>query len=193
MHLPLQFLPILLILRADQAYSQVTTNCPLLGPVFPAPTAPAASTAVRKAQSSFPSYLNSLLRTGVTEYGTLDTQTTSFSINIFSAHEDTSLFSYHYAAPGLNGSLTSGKLDDDTMYRIGSLSKLLTVYTLLVEVGNENLDDPVTKYVPELAAAAAEDGKNELHNIKWEDITIRALGSHLSGIPRDCELPMLGI
>ncbi|KIN00494.1 hypothetical protein OIDMADRAFT_104394 [Oidiodendron maius Zn] len=54
------------------------------------------------------------------------------------------------------------------MYRIGSLSKLLTVYTLLAEVGNENLDDPVTKYVPELAAAAAEDGKNELHNIRKE-------------------------
>lgn len=71
------------------------------------------------------------------------------------------------------------------MYRVGSLSKLLTVYTLLVEVGDENLDQPVTKYVPELAGAAKEG--SEIDTTRWEDITIRALGSHLAGILRDCK------
>ena len=187
MHRSIQVIT-LCLLGVKQVCSQVTTNCPLLGPVLPAPTNPASATAVANAQSTFAAYLDGLLDTGTTDYGTLDTQTTSFSINIFSAHDETSLFSYHYEAPGLNGSLTSGQLNDDTLYRIGSLSKLLTVYTLLIQVGDAYLDDPVTKYVPELAAAAAGAGQVDVHNIRWEDITIRALGSHLSGIPRDCKL-----
>jgi hypothetical protein len=186
MHLFLRSSVLCLVLGAHLANSQVTTNCPLLGPVFPAPTAPATAHAVRKAQSTFPGHLNDLLRTGNTDFGPLDNQTTSFSINVFSAHDNSSLFSYHHAAPGLNGSLTSGRLDDNTMYRIGSLSKLLTVYTILAEVGDANLDAPVTKLVPELAAAAAAAGQNDVENIKWDEITMWALGSHLSGLPRDC-------
>lgn len=186
MHLLLQSSALCLVLGAHLANSQVTTNCPLLGPAFPAPTAPATAKAVRKAQSTFPSYLNGLLRTGNTEFGPLDSQTTSFSINVFSAHDNNSLFSYHHAAPGLNGSLTSGRLDDNTLYRIGSLSKLLTVYTILAEVGDANLDSPVTKFVPELAAAASAVDQNDVNNIKWDEITVRALGSHMSGLPRDC-------
>lgn len=173
--------------------AQLTTNCPVLGPVLPAPTAPASSSAIKKAQSAFSSYLDSLLATGKTEYGTLDTQTTSFSINIFSSHDNTTLFSYHYQAPGLNGSLTSGTLNDDTLYRIGSLSKLLTIYTLLIENGDAKLDAPVTQYVPELAAAAAVQSRDDVHNTRWKDISLRALGSHLSGIPRDCKLAVYAI
>ena len=186
MHLALQSISVSLFVIFVRG--QITTNCPLLGSIFPAPTTPATSSSILKAQSTFLHYLNTLLLTGTTPYGTLDTKTTSFSINIFSAHDNSSVFSYHYAAPDLNGSLTSGVLNDETMYRIGSLSKLLTVYTLLAEVGDGRLDDAVTKYVPELAATVGEINEmNELDTIKWKEITIRALGSHLSGIPRDCE------
>jgi CubicO group peptidase (beta-lactamase class C family) len=188
MHLSIPFSAFCLALGAHLSSGQVTANCPLLGPVFPAPTAPATASAVNEAQASFAGYLNGLLGQGTTEFGPLDNLTTSFSINIFSSHDNNSLFSYQYAAPGLNGSLTSGHLDDNTMYRVGSLSKLLTVYTILAEVGDTNLDDPVTKYVPELAAAAAATGQNTLNSIRWSEVTIRALASHMSGIPRDCML-----
>ncbi|KAI9730919.1 MAG: hypothetical protein M1818_007993 [Claussenomyces sp. TS43310] len=186
MHQLLPFSGLCLVL-AVLSSGQVTTNCPLLGPVFPAPTDSATASAVRKAQAEFSGYLDGLLRSGRTEYGSLDNETTSFSIGIFSAHDNSSLFSYHYEAPRLNGSLTSGRLDDDTMYRVGSLTKLFTVYTLLAEVGDVSLDDPVTKYVPELAAAAAAADLDAVNNFRWSDITIGALGSHMGGIPRDCK------
>ena len=177
-----------LLFGANIVSAQLTTNCPVLGPVLPAPTAPASSNAIKKAQSSFSSSLDAILSTGKTDYGTLDINTTSFSINIFSSHDNTTIFSYHYEAPGLNGSLTSGTLNDNTLYRIGSLSKLLTIYTLLIESGDAKLDLPVTNYVPELAAAAATQPRDDVHNVRWNDVTLRALGSHLSGIPRDCKL-----
>ncbi|KEF62918.1 uncharacterized protein A1O9_00892 [Exophiala aquamarina CBS 119918] len=97
--------------------AQKSNNCPLLGPVFPAPTDPIASKAIQAAADSFPDLLKEALGAGL-----LDNQTTSFSINVFSANH--TLFEYHYAAPGLNGSLAAGLLNNQTIYRVGSLSKL---------------------------------------------------------------------
>jgi hypothetical protein len=109
---------------------QITTNCPILGPVFPASSSLYASDAVQSAIAAFPGILQAALANELP-----DNLTTSFSINVFSGFEDQSIFNFHYAAPVLNGSLPSGELNNDTVYRIGSLSKLLTVYTFLDQVG----------------------------------------------------------
>ncbi|OCK85598.1 beta-lactamase/transpeptidase-like protein [Lepidopterella palustris CBS 459.81] len=159
------------------AATQSNQNCPLLGPVFPAPSRPNSSIAVQSVQKIFPGLLAEALSAGI-----LDNTTTSFSINIFSASNNQSLFTYHFAAPGLNGSLPSGSLNDNTIYRIGSLSKLFTVYTLLAENGNVDFNQPVTKYIPELAAAST---KYQINNVQWSDVTIAALASHQAGIARD--------
>ena len=167
--------------------SQSTANCPLLGPVLPASSKPSASTAVKSARAQFPGILEAALATGLP-----DNLTTSFSINVFSGFDDESLFNFHYSAPGLNGSLPSGKLDNDTIYRIGSLSKLLTVYTFLDQAGFASLQDPITRWVPELAAAATNTTckpvGDEVDQTTWSDITIDALMSHMAGLPRDCKL-----
>ncbi|RPB13418.1 beta-lactamase/transpeptidase-like protein [Morchella conica CCBAS932] len=44
-----------------------------------------------------------------------------------------------------------------------------------------NLDDPITKYLPELASSTSP--------IKWKDITLRALGNHMAGIPQTYGYP----
>lgn len=67
----------------------------------------------------------------------------------------------------------------DTMYRIGSISKVLTATEImrLVEQGKVELDRPVTDYVPEFS----------IHN-RFADskpITLRALLAHHSGLPSD--------
>ena len=43
---------------------------------------------------------------------------------------------------------------DETVYRVGSISKLLFLYTFLVEVGHAHWHRPITDFVPELAEAA---------------------------------------
>jgi CubicO group peptidase (beta-lactamase class C family) len=65
----------------------------------------------------------------------------------------------------------SGRPDRTTVYRIGSVTKLLTGTALLqlVEKGTLTLDDPVTRWIPELSALSK--------------VTLRHLVTHTSGIP----------
>jgi CubicO group peptidase (beta-lactamase class C family) len=44
--------------------------------------------------------------------------------------------------------------DSNTIYRIASISKLLTVYTYLITAGDSSFNDLITKYVQELAQYA---------------------------------------
>jgi len=67
----------------------------------------------------------------------------------------------------------------DTMYRIGSISKVVTATEImrLAEQGKVKLDKPVTDYVPEFS----------IHN-RFADskpITLRTLLAHHSGLPSD--------
>ena len=78
-------------------------------------------------------------------------------------------------------------LNDDTIYRIGSVSKLYTVYAILANAGMGVLDHPVTRYLPELAGNS---GSDPLQRISWEDVTVGALASQLGGTRgfRECRL-----
>lgn len=156
---------------------QKTENCPLLGPVFPAPTEWKSSSAIKAAIQTFPKLLEEALGAGL-----LDNKTTSFSINVFSSNE--TIYESHFAAPGLNGSLAAGSLNNETIYRVGSLSKLWSMYTFLLSAPGNQLDQPITKFIPELVNASSE---NLGDGIEWDDITIRSLAGHLSGLGRDCE------
>jgi CubicO group peptidase (beta-lactamase class C family) len=153
-------------------------ECPPLGPVFPAASNPSSTKAIHTARTEFVHTLKQALQSGE-----LDDKT-SFSINVYSASSNETLFTYHYAAPALKGSLGAGVLNDDTIYRIGSLSKLYTAYTLLVADGMKHWNEPITNFVPELAAASVENSIDDSH---WSTITVGALASHMGGVVRDCK------
>lgn len=70
-------------------------------------------------------------------------------------------------------------IDETTVFRIGSVTKLFTALAImqLVERGAVSLDDPIDRFLPELALEAT-----------WEDaqaITLRHLLSHQAGVPGD--------
>jgi len=71
----------------------------------------------------------------------------------------------------------------DTLYRIGSITKLFTATALLIlrDAGKLHLDDPLTAHLPwfQMKAAAADAGT----------ITIRHLLTHTSGLPREGAFP----
>ena len=71
-------------------------------------------------------------------------------------------------------------VDENSIFRIGSLSKLFTVYTFLIERGMRDWREPITKYVVELANAAN-------NTTDWRDITIEDLASHMAGIRLSCK------
>jgi CubicO group peptidase (beta-lactamase class C family) len=169
--------------------TQSSAPCPLLGPDVPAPISLSTSSTIRLATSSLKKSLDAALQSS-TAFGELDAQNTSFSVDFYSIHDTTSLFSYHHSAPGLAKTKQGvSTVDSDTIYRIGSVSKLITMYLYLIEAGDTSFNDPITRYVPELAAYAA---KNEaevavdaIGVFDWDAITVGGLASHLAGVPRD--------
>jgi hypothetical protein len=69
---------------------------------------------------------------------------------------NTSLYTYTYSAedPILKTTVLGGKLNDESVFRVGSVSKLVTVYAILAFKGDLKVfDDPITKYIHELGGS----------------------------------------
>ncbi|KAK2676807.1 Beta-lactamase-related [Fusarium oxysporum f. sp. vasinfectum] len=161
----------------QQANAQ-ETPCPLLGAIFPPVQHPLKSSAFSDTIAQLNATFNELERNG-----TLEGFNTTFYIQAFSASD--TLFQHGYVPPSMKGFLTSGSLNEDTVFRVGSVSKLLTVYTLLAEVGMKRMNDPVTKWVPELAHAAGKNKGDPTRKVQWDEVTIGQLSGHLAGISRN--------
>lgn len=157
-------------------------DCPLLGPVFPEPTQLSTSPTVKNATAALQSAIQEGIRTG-----TIESNLTSFSVEVFSVHESASLFEFHSAAPVLSNTTGTKTIDSNSIYRIGSISKLLTVYVFLIEAGDKYFHESITKHVPELAAKSSAATNDTIGAVDWEQVTIGNLASHLGGIGRDCK------
>jgi len=174
----------------------LATPSPLLGPVFQPPTKPSSSSHISLALSHLRDQLASGLQNGVSSFGNFTPNATSVSMTIISTFEQTPLFDFHFPSPLLaNGSEGGASIvDSDSIYRIGSISKLLTVYALLLNGAEDLWDRPVTDFIPELKEIAEmdrRDGLDHITDVIWDQVTIGALASQLSGIGRDCEWSFL--
>jgi hypothetical protein len=116
----------------------------------------------------------------------------SFTVQVYSAHESRPLFEhYHTATSARNNTIGVNVVDEDTVFRIASCSKLWTVLLLLIETGDASFHEPVVKYIPELRKAIAErsnetEFRNEVDQVLWEEVTIGELASQMSGVGRQC-------
>jgi CubicO group peptidase (beta-lactamase class C family) len=74
-------------------------------------------------------------------------------------------------------------IERDTIFRIYSMSKAITsaATLMLVDEGKLDLDAPVSKYLPEIAAMKVMDGKTE--RAPKSPMTVKDLFLHTSGIP----------
>lgn len=107
------------------------------------------------------------------------------SISVRSIHEGDKLLDMHYTPPTHDANSTT-IVNADTVYRVGSISKIFTILGILHE--GIGMDDPITKYLPELGNLKAADGiNNDITAVSWDGITIGALASHMSGIGLDCK------
>ncbi|KAK4153517.1 beta-lactamase/transpeptidase-like protein [Chaetomidium leptoderma] len=147
-------------------------ECRPEGPVFPRPRNLNKSKPFRSALDKLTTTLdgafNGKIRTS------MDGRNVSVSVAIVGLDQkdaSTPLWEYHHLGSGnVNG---TKKLDRHSQYLIGSVSKVLSD-AIFIRSGL-NMDDAVTKYLPSL------DNKTSL--IDWENISLRALGGQLSGIP----------
>ncbi|KAJ5110561.1 hypothetical protein N7532_001096 [Penicillium argentinense] len=150
-----------------------TDETPLIGPSFISNFDPSSSKAINNAKSTFPGLIEKLFKSGELNHTDL-----AFTVDVFSAATNESLYSYSHVGPMSKRALTSGKLDDNTISRIGSVTKLFTVYAIIAKAGMEVFSHPVTKYLPELAGNST---GNPLDRISWDEITVGALASHQAG------------
>lgn len=100
----------------------------------------------------------------------------AISANIF--YRDTVLWTGHYGSKSLHLK-NSTRPDDNTVYRIGSITKIfpvLLVYKLYENGVIQSVDDPLNKYIPEFNI------RNPFTN---ENITLREITSQMSGLPRE--------
>ena len=160
-----------LLCIAAISYSQLSAaqNCPILGPAYPAATDVAAPK-LQAAKARFEKALESVNRSS-----------TSFAVQVFSAHHDELIYETYHTATAQVGAATVGP---DTTWRLLSISKAVTVYAVLARLGDDYWNEPILKYVPELADAPFRD---PVRDVNWAEVTLGSLAGQSSGISRDCK------
>ena len=99
----------------------------------------------------------------------------AISMNVF--YQDEILWSGHFGSKVYKQ--PEKKPDDNTVYRIGSITKIFAVlmmYKFYEEGKISSIDDPLSKYAPNFAI------KNPFTN---DNITLREIASQMSGLPRE--------
>ncbi|KAK3290788.1 beta-lactamase/transpeptidase-like protein [Chaetomium fimeti] len=147
-------------------------NCPLLGPAYPSPTDVAAPAFVA-AKAKFDE--------AIAAHPDIDKDNVFFAIEVYSSlsKEKGSIHRHFNHAPGQNLSITVGP---DTVFPVHSISKAITVYTVISKLGFDYWHEPVTKFIPELANQKSHD---PIRDVDWSEVTIGSLASQISGISRD--------
>lgn len=160
-------------------------NCPIFGAEFPAP----------KRLTEHPRWQQALANL-TAEFDFLDANLTgddlSYSVQVFSTDYEGGILADRYRTATTLSPQTEGvkEVGPDTVYRIGSVSKIFTVLAFLAEVGDTHWNTPITTFLPELAQYSAQVAIQPIDDVQrtdWEDITVGALASQVSGVGRDCE------
>lgn len=155
---------------------------PIYGPTFPLPRNFANIPPIRIALDNLTSTLNTAFNTGASDYGPQDPASAA-GVQIFSlCDNDSQVFAYYHNGKILSNATGVQKIDGDSIWRIGSLSKLVTVYLVLAELRDGLWDMKVTQVIPELRRRTTWGGY-------WEEVALGSLASHLSGLTQNRLFP----
>ncbi|KAL7792091.1 beta-lactamase/transpeptidase-like protein [Trichoderma ceciliae] len=181
-------LSLLIFVSALGSISLAKTDQKLLGPSFEPISHVLSNKVIQEAVLNITNSLNDVIRTGKSRFGSFNSSTTSFSLTTVSQLDSISLIDFHHTSSFLNVSAGStSRVTGDAVYRIGSVSKLFTVYALLINNGTYYWNHPVTDFIPELRRTAQHPPykASVIDEVQWDQITVGALASQLSGIGRD--------
>lgn len=173
------------------AQKSLYVPCPLLGSSVPIPLIDPTSDALQSASKSFTQLLDQYVAAGDGDFGPITPITTSFSIALFAgsnyiAGDDDPPFFYEYHhAAGCSNDADCG-LGPESMFAVGDLTQVFTVYTLLAELGDSVLGKSIVEYLPELIELTG-NVTNPITQVEWRSVTLGSLAGHMAGIARDCE------
>ncbi len=96
------------------------------------------------ALSNLTEAFDEIISSGNSSFGEISRNTISFSVALFSAHDSGNasepfIYQYHHTAPSLAAN-SSGvtKVDANSIYNIGGLTQMLTVYGFLICAGDSH-------------------------------------------------------
>jgi actin-related protein 6 len=163
---------IIFLLSLTAQFTSAYLKCHPEGPILPKPTALTESPIFKAAAANLTETLNAAISGSITAGWPVNN--VSFSLAVVSADEKKPVWEYHHLAPA--NTRGTKKLDGDSQYLVGSISKVFTSYVLLKS--GMDLDVSVTEFLPAL------DGES---SIRWKDMSLRMLASYLGGVPANCE------
>ncbi|CAI7613454.1 unnamed protein product [Penicillium manginii] len=159
---------LLLVLYATRITS--IQLCPLLGPSWPAPTDLPSDPAFQSALQNITTNIQDAVTAG-------NFSGDSLSLMIFDTSDSSSLLNLSNTGQTINTTIGVSKVDENTVFRIGSVSKIYTMLLLLIEDGFNPFNDPVSRYIPEIRAAtvALLENSTKRHDgidfLKWNEVT----------------------
>lgn len=158
----------------------IHASCFIPGPAFPRPKLRTADASLKPLIGKLDALVEDILSHSQDPSSPWEVNKTSFSLHLTSGQE--TLWTSHHTASILGEYIDSQptNVTGDTVFRIASVTKVFTIYALLLQQ-KPHWDDPITDFIPELSGSSTDD------KISWHDITLRSLGSHLSGIMMNCK------
>ncbi|KAF4973347.1 hypothetical protein FSARC_325 [Fusarium sarcochroum] len=175
-----QLLPTLFTIFVGAQVVEATPRyCPPYGPALPAPRQPSQHPAVQATIQALTATLKE--QTGGFNFSAV-------SVGVQSIYEDKPLLDFHHNPPDINPKLGAKEINASTVYRLGSISKVFTVLAALrlAQDGVLSMNDPVVRWIPELAQSASPSGyEDSLDVTHWEDITVGDAAAHLAGLGGD--------
>jgi hypothetical protein len=157
-------------------------DCVIAGPRWPQPLHLSGSQRLSSAITEFERLLTD-------ETLNLQPHDTAWGVSLFSTKENRTLYEHYYTPPIDVG---VKEVNGDSIFRIGSVSKVFSVWAFLIEAGDRYFNDPITKYVPELANLSFPYNSSQgyrlyddIDHVRWEDVTMGELASQAAGIARD--------
>lgn len=159
-------------------------NCPLYGPLFPRPTKLLQDATIKAVAAA----LDDGFVKSIDQGNGTGSYFFSYAIEVFTGSEDAPLWSHYWTAPSLKSLNSTGvsQVDTNTVFRIGSVTKIFTVLTFLATVGDGIWNDPITKHLPDIEEIARNASGGPIYSPDWESITVGSLASQMSGLIRDC-------
>ncbi|KAF2211204.1 hypothetical protein CERZMDRAFT_43776 [Cercospora zeae-maydis SCOH1-5] len=151
--------------------------CPIKGQQFPLPTKISEEAIFKNATKTIEDHFKANLTSS-------PYNATTFSLGLFTVDESRLIFEYSHTDNAVRNSTQGARsADSDSIYRIASISKVLTVYLWMINAGERRWNDPITDYLPELGQY--DRSKYDYAVPQWDEITVGDLASYLAGVARE--------
>ncbi|KAM3414191.1 hypothetical protein BST61_g10849 [Cercospora zeina] len=174
---PLVWNSAILATRTAQEQQNELKICPIKGQQFPFPTKLSEEAIFKSATRTIEDHFKANLTSSLYNE-------TTFSLGLFSVDESRLIFEYSHTDNTVRNSTQGTRsAESDSIYRIASISKVLTVYLWMINAGDRRWNDPIIQYIPELAQY--ERVQHDYPVPQWDEITIGDLASYLAGGARE--------